>query len=57
MRKCTSSFGVFHDCRAKQCLDDSCLSDDKCCFDDKMLIPDMGIIPLVKNLFNYTDDR
>lgn len=57
MRKCTSSFGVFHDCRGRGCKDEGCLDDSCCCHDEGMLIPDSGIIPLVKNLFNYTDDR
>lgn len=57
MRKSTSSFGVQHDCRGLRCKDNGCLDDSCCCFDDKMLIPESGIIPLVKNLFNYTDDR
>lgn len=45
MRKATSSFGVQHD---KSC--------GSCC-DDKMFIHDAAMFPLVKNMFNLTDDR
>lgn len=42
MRKVTNSFGVYTKC-------------DKC--DPKMIIGDNALIPLVKNLYNLTDDR
>lgn len=61
MRKCTSSFGVFHDCKCNKCNECNgcgCINDGcDCRCNEGMLIPDSGIIPLVKNLFNYTDDR
>ena len=43
MRKSTSSFGVFHD--------------RKGCNDPNMLVKDEVMLPLVKNMFNLTDDR
>lgn len=43
MRKATSSFGVFHD---RECSNEPC-----------MLVPDTALFPLVRNMFNLTDDR
>lgn len=42
MRKCTSSFGVTHDRRANK---------------PNMIIQDSALLPLVKNMFNLTNDR
>lgn len=44
MRKTTSSFGVFHDNKGKQC-------------DPNMLIQDSALLPLVKNMFNLVRDE
>ena len=43
MRKATSSFGVSHD--------------NQCCSKACMLIQDAAMFPLVKNMFNLTNDR
>lgn len=43
MRKVTNSFGIYKECN-KQC-------------NPEMLIQDEALIPLVKNMFNLTDDR
>jgi hypothetical protein len=43
MRKATSSFGVSHD---NQCCNKAC-----------MLVQDAAMFPLVKNMFNLTNDR
>lgn len=43
MRKATSSFGVFHD---RECSNEPC-----------MLVQDAAMFPLVKNMFNLTNDR
>lgn len=51
MRKITGSFNIPQD--PKICGDNcSCSKDSNC-----MIIPDSGLIPLVKNLYNLTDDR
>ncbi|MFR0885634.1 MAG: hypothetical protein ACLSGJ_10780 [Lachnospira eligens] len=42
MRKVTNSFGVYTKCRGCE---------------PKMLIQDSALIPLVKNIFNLTEDR
>ncbi|UVX69976.1 MAG: hypothetical protein [Bacteriophage sp.] len=43
MRKATSSFGVSHD--------------NQCCSKACMLVQDAAMFPLVKNMFNLTNDR
>ncbi|QOR56761.1 tail tubular protein [uncultured phage cr53_1] len=43
MRKATSSFGVSHD--------------NQCCSKACMLVQDVAMFPLVKNMFNLTNDR
>lgn len=43
MRKATSSFGVSHD--------------NQCCSKACMLVQDAAMLPLVKNMFNLTNDR
>lgn len=43
MRKSTSSFGVSHD--------------NQCCSEACMLVQDAAMFPLVKNMFNLTNDR
>lgn len=43
MRKCTSSFGVYHDTR-------------NCCNKPCMIVHDTELFPLVKNMFNLTND-
>ncbi len=43
MRKATSSFGVSHD--------------NQCCSEACMLVQDAAMLPLVKNMFNLTNDR